>query len=72
MICIIAVGNRYDGQNVFRSITDFAFDNSLFNIQKREEGFLICTISFMLDLIFNNKQKRPPISIIDFDLKNGP
>ena len=36
------VGNRSDGQNVCRSITDFAFDNSLFNIQKREEGFLVC------------------------------
>ena len=57
----------YDGQNVFRSITDFAFDNSFIHIRR------FFDVSFMLDLIFDNKQKRPPISIIPIlTLKNGP
>ena len=65
MICIIAVGNvtmvkMYSDPSLILHLTTASF-------------IRFFDVSFMLDLIFDNKQKRPPISIIPIlTLKNGP
>ena len=48
------------------------WQHQLIQHSKERRRFFGMLLSFMLDLIFDNKQKRPPISIIGFDLKNGP